>query len=73
MKQLLEQLKKKNKKRKVHEQSKESTTFEMDEDLVRIVEELRGTPKPPVSSKSQKRKNIPRVDKYFMPRTIPGA
>ena len=45
----------------------------MDEDLVRIVEELRGTPKPPVSSKSQKRKNIPRVDKYFMPRTIPGA
>ncbi|KAL5180865.1 hypothetical protein HKD37_01G001917 [Glycine soja] len=72
MKQLLEQIEK-NKKRKVQqEQSNESNTFEMDENPVRIIEELRGTPKP-ISSKSQKGKNTPYVDDYFMPRTIPEA
>ena len=54
------------------EQSKKSDTFEMDEDLVRVVEELRETPKP-ISFKSQKGKNTPYVDEYFMPRTTPGA
>jgi len=44
----------------------------MDEDPVRIVEELRETPKP-VSSKSQKGKNTPYVDDYFVSRTTPGA
>ncbi|KAH1265150.1 hypothetical protein GmHk_01G000908 [Glycine max] len=44
----------------------------MDEDTVRIVEELRRPPKP-ISSKSQKGKNTPYVDDYFMPRTTPGA
>jgi len=45
----------------------------MDEDPVRIVEELRRTPKSPVSSKSQKGKNTIHVDDYFMPRTTPKA
>ena len=72
MKQLLEQIEK-NKKRKVHqEQSNESNTFEMDKDPVRIVEELRVTPKL-VSSQSQKGKNTPHVDDYSMPRTTPRA
>ena len=51
MKQLLEHIEK-NKKRKVQqEQSNKSNTFEMDENPMRIVEELRGTPKP-IYSKS---------------------
>ena len=72
MKQLLEHIEK-NKKRKVQqEQSNKSNTFEMDENPMRIVEELRGTPKP-ISSKSQKGKNTPYVDDYFIPITTPGA
>ena len=72
MKQLLKQIEK-NKKRKVQqEQSNQSDTFEMNEDPVRIVEELRGIPKP-ISFKFQKGTNTPYVDDYFMPRTTPGA
>jgi len=72
MKQLLRQIEK-NKKRKVQqEQSNKSDTFEMDEDPMGIVKELRGTPKP-ISSKSQKGKNTPYVDDYFIPITTPGA
>ena len=70
MKQLLEQ-NDKNKKRKMQEQFEESNTF--NEDLVRIVEDLRRTPKSSVSAKSQKGKNTPRVDDYFMPITTPRA
>ena len=47
-------------------------TFEIDEDHVRIVKELRRTQKS-VSSKSQKRENTPHVDDYFMPRITPEA
>ncbi|KAL2668018.1 hypothetical protein AAZX31_01G125500 [Glycine max] len=72
MKQLLEQIEKSKKRKVQQEQSNESNTFEMDENPVRIIEELRGTPKP-ISSKSQKGKNTPYVDDYFMPRTIPEA
>ncbi|KAL5122327.1 hypothetical protein HKD37_02G003148 [Glycine soja] len=59
-------------RQKGQEQSNESNTFEMYEDPVRIVEELRGIQKP-ISSKSQKGKNTPHVDDHFMPRTIPEA